>query len=269
MTTGQISKAVEAKASPRATLAEYLDRNKSALRLSLPKAMDEERFARLLLTAANTNPALFDCDPRSFLAAGVQAAQLGLEPNDARGLAYLVPFKDKRRGRVVQLIIGYQGLMDLARRSGMVSTINAEPVYEGDSFRYELGLFPSLTHVPGDHDEDPSKLSHVYATALVDGDPMFKVLTRRQVERVRDSSQGGSSEFSPWRTNFVEMAQKTAIKRLCKFLPKSVEVSAALEREERPLDLSPLGEIEPADHDDAIEAELRGLDPGGDGEPVE
>lgn len=256
--TGPITKAVEQRdtqPSPRKVLADLLERNRNALRLSLPKAMDEDRFARLLLTAANTNPALFDCDPRSFLAAGVACAQLGLEPNDARGQAYLIPFKDKRRGRVVQLIIGYRGLMDLARRSGMVSTINSFPVFAGDVFHYELGLNPTLSHVPGDHDEPPEDMTHVYAVAKVKGDPQFVVMTRRQVERVRASSQGADSQYSPWRTHFVEMAQKTAIRRLCKFLPQSVELSTAIERDEaRPLQLTDLGHVEhEADHDDAID----------------
>ena len=68
------------------------------------------------------------------------AAQLGLEPNDARGLAYLLPYNDKRRGKIVQLIIGYRGMIDLARRSGMVSSINVFAVFEGDHFDYRLGL---------------------------------------------------------------------------------------------------------------------------------
>src|SRR5204863_5358666 len=140
----------------------------------LPRSMDSERFARLLLTAANGNPALFDCDPNSFLAAGVQCAQLGLEPNDPRGLAYMIPFNDRRRGKVVNLIIGYRGLLDLARRSGHVTSIHSTPVFEGEHFVYEAGLRPRLEHRPDpDGDEEPSKLLYVYAVAQVDHDPQF------------------------------------------------------------------------------------------------
>lgn len=265
MTTGQITQAVEqrpAQVTKRQALADLLDRNRSAIGLSLPRSMDEDRFRRLLLTAANTSPELFDCDPRSFLAAGVACAQLGLEPNDPRGLAYLVPFKDKRRGRVVQLIIGYRGMMDLARRSGMVSTINAFPVFAGDVFHYELGLRPNLTHVPGDHDEAPDTLTHVYATARVNGDAQFVVLTRRQIERTRTSSPGASSQYSPWSTHYVEMAQKTAIRRLCKLLPQTVELAQAIAGDDRALILRDTDdggfEPEPADHDDAIEVSADG-----------
>jgi recombination protein RecT len=227
--------------TPRAALAKLLDQNKSAVGASLPSGYSQDRFVRLLLTAANTNPDLFTCDPRSFLAAGVGAAQLGLEPNDARGLAYLIPFKDKRRGKIVQLIIGYRGMLDLARRSGMVSSINAFPVYEGDTFTYRLGLDPSLDHIPGDHDEDPDTLTHVYAVAKVQGDPQFVVLTRRQIDKTKASSQGARSDYSPWNTHYVEMALKTALRRLCKWLPQTVELAYAIDNDERDLVLGDLG----------------------------
>lgn len=255
---GQITKAAEqaatpAQVTPKARITQLLSDNKAAIGLSLPRSMDADRFSRLLLTAVNTNPDLLGCDPKSFLAAGVQAAQLGLEPNDARGLAYLIPFRDKGVSKV-QLIIGYRGMIDLARRSGMVSSINAFAVYEGDHFRYELGLNPSIEHVPSpDCDEDPAKLTHVYAVAKVQGEPQFVVLTRKQVDKVRASSRGAQSQYSPWTSHFAEMALKTAIRRLAKYLPQSVEVANAIESDERPLVLTDLGMAVPADHD-AIEA---------------
>lgn len=245
--TAAVAERADAKApatqTPKQALTALLDQNRGAVGASLPSGYSQDRFVRLLLTAANTNPDLFTCDPRSFLAAGVGAAQLGLEPNDARGLAYLIPFNDRRRGKIVQLIIGYRGMLDLARRSGMVSSINAFPVYDGDTFTYSLGLEPSLHHVPGDHDEDPAKLTHVYAVAKVQGDPQFVVLTRRQIDRVKASSQGARSEYSPWNTHYVEMALKTALRRLCKWLPQTVEMAHALDRDERDLVISDLGEI--------------------------
>lgn len=254
---GAITKAIDehnnkpAVASPKQTIAQLLDKNKGAIGMSLPRSMDADRFSRLLLTACNTNPELLKCDPMSFLAAGVAAAQLGLEPNDARGLAYLLPFNDKRRGKIVQLIIGYRGMMDLARRSGMVTSIRAVPVFEGDTFTYQLGLDPTLEHIPGDHDENPATLTHVYAVAKIAGDPQFVVLTRRQIDKTKNASMGSSSSYSPWNTHYVEMACKTAIRRLCKWLPQTVEVSQALTQEERPLHLGDIGVYtDPDDRDD-------------------
>lgn len=252
---------VPAQVSPKAAITHILDANKTAIALSLPSGMNAERFGRLLLTAANTNPALFECDPRSFLAAGVAAAQLGLEPNDARGLAYLVPFKDGRSGvKKVQLIIGYRGYLDLARRSGLVSAVYAFPVFDGDFFRYSLGLDPTLEHIPAeDGDENPQHLTHVYAVATVAGDKVFTVLTRKQVEAARARSKTGSSATSPWATDYVAMATKTAVRRLAKLLPLTVEAARAPAIEDRPLSLTDLGAIVTEDvmadddHDDAID----------------
>jgi recombination protein RecT len=244
---GAITKATEpsspAEVSPRETVRQLIEQNKGAIGASLPRSFDADRFARLLLTAGNTNPDLFSCTPMSFLAAGVAAAQLGLEPNDARGLAYLVPFNDRRRGKIVQLIIGYRGMMDLARRSGMVTAINAFPVFAQDQFDYQLGLDPALRHIPGDHDENPADLTHVYATAKIGGDSQFVVLTRRQIDKTMASSQGAKSDYSPWKTHYTEMALKTAMRRLCKWLPQTVEVAQAMAMEERPLQLGDLGHV--------------------------
>ena len=240
-------------------LRTILDRNAAAVGQSLPSGYSQDRFIRLLLTAANTNPELFECDPRSFLAAGVACAQLGLEPNDPRGLAYLVPFRDRRRGRVVTLIVGYRGMLDLARRSGMVSAINAFAVYDDDVFEYSLGLHPTLRHIPHpDGEEDPNHLSYVYAVATVAGDKQFVVLSRRQIDKVRETYQ--RSEQSPWATHPVEMALKTALRRLCKWLPQTVELATAVEAEDRGLVLGDLAMPGAIGHS---------LGPGGDDEAIE
>lgn len=231
-----------ARVTPKQALTQMLDANAAAVGASLPTGYKQDRFMRLLLTAANTNPDLFSCDPRSFLAAGVGAAQLGLEPNDARGLCYLIPFKD-HGVKKVQLIIGYKGMLDLARRSGMVSSINAFPVFKQDTFTYSLGLDPTLHHVPGDHDEDPDDLTHVYAVAKVAGDPQFVVMTRRQIDKVKAQSKGAASGRSPWTTHYTEMALKTALRRLCKWLPQTVEMAQADAHDERDLSFTDLGAI--------------------------
>jgi recombination protein RecT len=274
---GAVTQAVEkrdaapAELTPKQALTRMLESNAGAVGASLPTGYKQDRFMRLLLTAANTNPDLFECTPRSFLAAGVAAAQLGLEPNDARGLAYLIPFNENKKvngewvtTKKVQLIIGYKGMLDLARRSGMVSSINAFPVFTGDTFTYSLGLEPTLHHVPGDHDENPDDLTHVYAVAKINGDPQFVVLTRRQVDKVMAQSKGAKSGKSPWTTHYTEMALKTALRRLCKWLPQTVEMAQADAHDEKDLSFAEVGAFDAGvighsgrDDDDAIEASVR------------
>jgi len=124
------------------------------------------------------------------------------------------------------LQLGYQGQIELARRSGMVSSIQAFPVFAGDEFRYSFGLNPTLYHVPCGED-DAAKLTHSYGVCrLKDGDPIFVVLTKRQIEARR--ARGGTGDgFSPWKTDYVPMAQKTAIRALFPWMPRSSAMARA------------------------------------------
>jgi phage RecT family recombinase len=87
------------------------------------KHMNPERMMRVVANAIRVTPKLQDCEPISFLGALMQCAALGLEPNTVLGHAYLIPFENSRKVggewvkvKEVQVIIGYKGLIDLARR---------------------------------------------------------------------------------------------------------------------------------------------------------
>lgn len=200
-------------------LTHLLEKMKPAIAQALPKHVSAERIARIALTAIRSNPKLAECTPQSFLGSLLQASQLGLEVNTPLGQAYLIPYKD-----VCTLVVGYQGMLDLARRSGMVKAIYAHAVREADEFDYELGLEPKLQHKPAEGDR--GDLTHVYAVArLTGGEPIFTVLTRAEVERFRARSRAKDS--GPWVTDYEAMALKTAIRRIFKWLPKSAEMSVA------------------------------------------
>jgi recombination protein RecT len=209
------------------TLKERLIRMKPAIAAALPKHVNVDRMARIALTTLYSTPRLRESTPASFLGSIIQASQLGLEVNTPLGHAYLVPFRDRRHGvTICQLIIGYQGFMDLARRSGNIRSIYAFAVYQGDEFSYSFGLEPTIKHVPVSEEHNPEKLTHVYAVSrLKDGEPVFTVLTRADVERYRARSR--AKDDGPWVTDYEAMALKTAIRRLFRWLPKSAEMATA------------------------------------------
>lgn len=204
------------------------------LSVALPKAMTPERLVRVVTTECRKTPALLNCNPESFLGAVLQCAQLGLEPGGALGHCYLLPFgngkaKDGRPN--AQLIIGYRGMIDLARRSGQIVSICAYTVHEKDHFEWRLGLDPDIQHVPSP-EADRGKMTYVYAVAkLKGGGVQFEVMSRAEVEKVRKQSKAGSS--GPWVTHFDEMAKKTVIRRLFKYLPVSIEAARAVDIDER------------------------------------
>ena len=77
----------------------------------------------------------------------MQAAQLGVEPNTPLGQAYLIPYRN--HGQLeCQFQLGQKGLIDLAYRSGEITSISAHEVCENDDFEYELGLEEKLKHKP-------------------------------------------------------------------------------------------------------------------------
>lgn len=185
----------------------------------LPRHLTAERMMRLALSAAGRDPKLMACSPRSFVQAVMIAARLGLEPDGTLGSAYLIPYKDQ-----CTLIPGYRGLIDLARRSGSVLSIEAHLVHEEDEFALVYGTSPKLRHVPRTDGGNRGEIQGVYALARLKGDIcQYDYMTCDEVEKIR-----AGKTSTPWRDHWGEMARKTAIRRLCKTLPMSVELAAAL-----------------------------------------
>ena len=119
------------------------------IRRALPAVLTPERFTRMALSAINNTPELADCTPMSFIAALMNAAQLGLEPNTPLGQAYLIPYRN--RGVLeCQFQLGYKGLIDLAYRTGQIQVVQAQIVREFDYFEYQYGLDSRLNHRPGE-----------------------------------------------------------------------------------------------------------------------
>lgn len=192
------------------------DQFKKQLALAVPKHLNADRMARIAATELRKNKALLNTDPTSFLGSVMQSAQLGLEPGSALGQAYLVPY-----GNQCQLIIGYKGMIDLARRSGQVLSLNAYAVREGDDFSFQLGLKPDIHHVPSlEADRIKKPITYVYAVAtLKGGGYQFEVMSRAEVEAVKAKAKSKNI----WTNYFEEMAKKTVIRRLFKYLPVSIE----------------------------------------------
>lgn len=202
--------------------------------LAMPKSMTPDRLTRIVMTECRKTPALLKCAPESFYGAVLQCAALGLEPGSALGHCYLLPFgngKDKQGRPNAQLIIGYRGMIDLARRSGQIVSLQAYCVHAQDTFNYQLGLEPDIQHVPAST-ADRGPVTHVYAVAkLKGGGIQFEVMSRAEIEKVRSTSKAGNS--GPWASHWDEMAKKTVIRRLFKYLPVSIEAVRAVEIDEK------------------------------------
>ena len=214
------------------TIEEYMKQMAPAMKEALPRHMDVDRLMRLAMTTIRTTPQLREAEVSSLLGAVMQAAQLGLEPG-LLGQCYLLPFKNNKKGITeVQFIIGYKGMIDLARRSGHIESIYAHAVYEKDEFEYELGLEPKLKHKPS-MEADRGEFIGAYAVAhFKDGGYQFEFMPKSEIEKRKARSKSANSSYSPWKTDYEEMAKKTVIRHMWKYLPISVEIQEAVSYDE-------------------------------------
>lgn len=110
-------------------------------------------------------------------------------------------------------------MIALAYRSGQVASIDAHEVRENDEFSYSFGLEPMLHHKPALSNRG-NVICYYAIFRTKDGGFGFEVMSREDVEahaKRYSKSYGGS--FSPWSTNFDEMAKKTVLKKCLKYAP--------------------------------------------------
>lgn len=221
---------------PVKSMRQLLVQIEPELKAAIPRTvnLDAGRLARLFLTTFQKTPDLQKCTGRSLLASVVQAAALGLECDGVLGHAYLIPF-----GNVCTLLIGYRGFIVLAMRTDQVSSIFASAVYEEDAWQVELGTDPFIKHVPrrpspgvqADGGIARSIVAFYAVCKLKDGSVKFEWMWKQDVDAIRERSR--AKDKGPWVTDYVPMGCKTAIRKLCKTLGLSAELTRAAVADEQ------------------------------------
>lgn len=210
--------------APKDEVAAFLERYRDGISKALPRHLTPDRMMRVALTEIRKNPKLLQCDKASLIASIIEGSQLGLEFGGSLGQAYLIPY-----GKTATFMTGFRGFIELARRSGRIQSISARCVYDKDQFEYEYGLDEKLIHKPFTGSER-GPMTFVYAVAkLNDGGHQMEVMTVADVEAVRD---GLKFKNPIWEKHFDEMARKTAIRRLAKYLPLSPELARAIDNDD-------------------------------------
>jgi len=206
---------------------------RAALKAVLPRAMRADRFVRVALNAMMKTPQLAECSKESFFKCMLDLSCFGLEPDGRR--AHLIPFKNRKNNTYeCTLIIDYKGLAELVRRSGDVSYIHADVVYDKDQWSYEYGSNHHLKHVPNAGDRGDRRVAYYSYVKFRDGSDDFVVMNPLEVEKIRQRSK--SPDEGPWRTDYDEMGKKTAFRRHSKWLPLSPEVRDAIEKDDEAVD---------------------------------
>lgn len=158
---------------------------------------------------------LESCSQASIANSLMDMCTLGLNASKKQG--YFISYGGK-----CQFQKSYFGNITLARRNGL-KKINAEIIYEGDTFKYhiEKGRKVIDVHEQDFMNIDNDKLIGAYAVAIMDdGSEEVEIMNINQLKKAWNQRTGGLKEdASSTHMKFKDqMAKKTVINRLCKII---------------------------------------------------
>lgn len=221
-----------------------------------------KRFKTAALAIAS-NPGVAGCDPTSVLKAVYTCARLNLYPDPALHHAAIVPFRNNKTGKKeATLIIEYRGLVELAKRANPGLSLRAGTVYENDDYDLVEGTYDELKIKKRYWEkglEDPGQPILFYAIADEGaGRPITLTVPAVEARKIGRGSKAGARPGTPWHDHFERMGEKTAIRRVMRFLrfdpdkDEANRLQQAVEWDERTEDQGdvPLGDDEDLFGDD-------------------
>lgn len=227
LSSATASKAVEQKNNP--TMRDLVQAQQPAIEAQLAGTLNSGAFIRAAISSISASEKLQNATSQSVLGGIMLAAQLKLEIGPALGHFYLTPRKDQGT-QICLPIIGYQGYVELAYRSGRVEKIETFLVRDGDKFDHgansERGRF--FDWKPADYDENRPWTGVVAMAKIKGAGTVWAYLPKDKVLGRRPSYW----QSTPWKSNEEEMARKTGIRALAPYLPKSTEFAKAIEADE-------------------------------------
>lgn len=201
---------------------------------ALRAQFDLVRYINSTLSTIGRSEAIWKCSPESVFRCVLQAALYGIELSSGPMVqGYLIPFKGE-----CALIVSWQGLLAVARRSGDVVDVTARCIYRDDKVTYQEGLQTVFVHEPNIFAvrNDDDIVAAYCVTHYRDGHKTVTIMPRSEIEKRREASPAwrnreGAKEPTPWEKWFPEMALKTVIKSAAKAWPKSMDLEKLLNDE--------------------------------------
>lgn len=196
------------------------------------------QFTHIVLSEVKKNDKLLQAfreNPASMFASILQGAEIGLIPSDMIGEFYLIPRNLKQKDGSYKMTvtpqIGYKGLVNILMRSGDITRIHTEVVYEGDEFTPIYGIEPTIIHKPNFNvPRKAENITFVYAVAKNRmGEYQFEVLSRQKMlEIITLSKYDNELYFNDKKDPNRWMERKLALVQLGKMLPKDYYSKKAL-----------------------------------------
>lgn len=197
------------------------------------------RFISSIVSAVNTNSDLQECTNASIVSAALLGESLNLSPSPQLGQYYLVPFKDKEKGRVAQFQLGYKGYIQLAIRSGQYKKLNVIAIKEGELIRFDP-LNEEIEVKLIEHEEAREKAETIGYYAMFEYVNGF----RKAIYWSKEKMKAHAMKYSPgyasdlkkgtkwtfWSKDFDGMAYKTMLRQLIsKWGIMSIDMATAID----------------------------------------
>lgn len=218
--------------------------NQGAIQNRIIKTIGSERgqrFITAIVSAVNNNSSLAECTNDSIYSGALLGESLNLSPSPQLGHYYLVPFKDKEKGKVAQFQLGYKGYLQLAIRSGYYKKINVLDIKEGELIKYNpLDEEIEVNLIEDEEKREKAKTIGYYA--MFEYTNGFKKTLywskSKMIEHAKKYSQGYRADLSKgtsytfWSKDFDGMAFKTMLRQLIsKWGIMSIEMQNAVEKD--------------------------------------
>jgi len=218
----------------KGNLMELFKSNQKVINAALVgnKFLTPAKLASFYYSAVEKIPKILNCSVNSVIDCMLKSAQVGLEINTANHFACVVPF-----GNELTFIIEYRGILELAYRSGEIAKIEADVVYAGDDFSYQLLPETIIRHIPNYKEPRTDKeligtwVKVYYKDSNIS--PYLRFYHRTEIEKHRTKAK--TQEI--WNAWTPEMYMKTAIHIIGRWLPRTPELQNAIEIENQSLQL--------------------------------
>lgn len=224
-------------------IEKVLNSYKIQIEKALPKTYDSARFISNAITLLTRNKSLLNCNVESLLSSIILASNFGF--NLINNDAYIIPFYNSKKGTTdANFIIGYKGLIKMMHNNNKVLSIYAETIHETDEYEIIYGINPEIKHKP-DLTAEKTEINLIGAYAVakyVNGGYNFIFLTKSEIESYKKRSK--DTNYSIWKTDYIAMSKKTAIRRLAVYVPNSDEMQTAINTDDSVTSLNNTGFIE-------------------------
>lgn len=239
---------------PKFSVAIQTEQYQKLINNTLGDPSRARRFIASISSAVAINKDLQECDAGTILSGALLGEALDLSPSPQLGQYYLVPFKDKNKGKVATFILGYKGYIQLAIRSGYYKKINVIELKEGELKKFDLMTEEiEVDLITDDEKRENAKTVGYYA--------MFEYLNgfKKAIYWSKDKMIAHADKYSPaftkkgyelllagkvkqedmwkysshWYKSFDDMAKKTMLRQLIsKWGVMSIEMREAFEKDE-------------------------------------